>query len=327
VTHELRLHPLLGGWIIVCGKREKRPWRSGECPFCPGREETRGSWKVLALPNKFPALSPKAPAVLEEPFFKRSRAIGECEVIIETPRHEGDFSDLPIEQVALYIELLAERTRVLGSKPYIETVVPFKNKGALIGVSLTHPHSQIYAFPFIPPRIMKEIRSVQEFRKKHGENLFEKILKAELEDGSRIIYANKSFVLFMPFFTMWPYEMHIYPLKNPNSLTDLDREDAKLLGDAIRVAVSIYESLFGKDCAYMMIFHQAPVKGSYPDYRLHVEFYPPHFTANRIKYAAGIEWGAWVFTYDGIPEERASELRKAAKEVLSEVDHLGEVYG
>ncbi len=327
MIHELRRNPLLGGWIVVAGRREERPWRSGECPFCPGKEETKGSWKVLALSNKFPAFSPKAPEVVGEGLFKKAKAIGECEVIIEAPQHEGDFPDFPLEQVALYVRLLAERTRVLSSKPYVRCVVPFKNKGTLIGVSLTHPHSQIYALPFIPPRIMREIKSAEEFRRSRGGNLFEEILREELEDGSRIIYENDLFTLFMPFFAMWPYEMHVYPKSKIRSLADLSLAGQEMLADTIRIAVKTYENLFGRDCAYMMIFHQAPTYGDYPDYRLHLEFYTPHFTSDRIKYAAGIEWGAWIFTYDGVPEERAAELREAAKKAVRQLDHLGEVYG
>ncbi len=326
MSHEIRRNPLTESWIIVSGKRITRPWRSGKCPFCPGGEETSGDWKVLALPNKFPALSPDAPIIEEDKrLFYRFQAIGECEVIIESPQHEGDFPDFPITQVSLYIDLLAERTRILESKPYVKCVVPFKNKGSIIGVSLTHPHSQIYALPFIPPRIMKEIECIQKYRREYNRNLFEDILKNEQEEGARIIYENKLFIFFLPFFAMWPYEIHIYPKINVKSLTELDREEKLMLADIIRAAVAMYEEMFGEDCAYMMVIHQSPV-GEYHDYRLHIEFYSPHISRERIKYAAGIEWGAWVFTYDGIPEERARELKQAAREALKKIDHLGEVY-
>ncbi|MEM2189157.1 MAG: galactose-1-phosphate uridylyltransferase [Nitrososphaerota archaeon] len=327
MSHELRWNPLLRCWTIVAGRRIKRPWRSGKCPFCPGGEETAGSWRVLALPNRYPALSPNAPEVIGDDLFGKARALGECEVIIESPQHEGDFPDFPLDQVALYIELLAERTRILGSKPYIKCVVPFKNKGALIGVSLTHPHSQIYALPFIPPRIARELESTEDYGRRYGRSIFDDILARELEEGSRAIYENDSFIIFMPFFVMWPYELHVYPKINVTSLPELGRGDQEMLADAVRVAVGTYEELFGKDCAYMMIFHQAPTSGKYPDYRLHLEFYTPHFTSDRIKYAAGIEWGAWVFTYDGVPEERAEEVRAAARKALGKIDHLGRALG
>ncbi len=326
MSHEIRRNPLTGSWTIVSGKRVDRPWRSGECPFCPGREETMGEWKVLSLPNRFPALSPNAPWIDEGGrLFMKNQAIGECEVIVESPQHEGDFPDFSIEQVSLYVKLLSERTRILESKPYVKCVIPFKNKGSIIGVSLTHPHSQIYALPFIPPRIMKEIESAQRYRDGYDRNLFEDILRDELEEGTRIIYGNKSFLLFLPFFVMWPYEVHVYPKRNIKSLTELGQEDALMLADIIRVAVAMYEEMFGEDCAYMMIFHQSPI-GRYDDYRLHIEFYTPCISKDRIKYAAGIEWGAWIFTYDGVPEERVKELKQATRKIMENLDHLGEAF-
>jgi UDPglucose--hexose-1-phosphate uridylyltransferase len=207
----------------------------------------------------------------------------------------------------------------------VKCVIPFKNKGSIIGVSLTHPHSQIYALPFIPPRIMKEIESAQRYRDEYDGNLFEDILRNELEEGTGIIYGNKSFMLFLPFFVMWPYEVHVYPRRSIKSLNQLDQEDALMLADVIRVAVAVYEEMFGEDCAYMMVFHQSPV-GEYDDYRLHIEFYTPYISRDRIKYAAGIEWGAWIFTYDGVPEERVKELKQATWKIMKNLDHLGEAF-
>lgn len=322
--HELRWNPLLGCWIIVAEHRRGRPWHSTFCPFCPGGPETQGEWSVLALQNRYPALSLTPPRVDSgrRPFTK-SEALGVCEVVVETPLHEGDFQNIPLEQVSRYILLLGERTREIASNPVIEYVMPFKNKGVLIGVSLTHPHSQIYAFPFIPPRISREIESAVEYKRVYGANIFEDIVKMELLESKRIVYANDSFILLVPFYAMWPYEMHIYPLKDVKLLYELDKDLALLLADTIRIATAVYEELFGSEYAYMMVFHQAPVKPVSEEYRLHVEFYTPHLSKDRLKYAAGVEWGAWVFTYDGLPEDRAGELRKAATRVIGKLDSLG----
>ncbi|MBS7642527.1 MAG: galactose-1-phosphate uridylyltransferase [Candidatus Bathyarchaeia archaeon] len=324
--HELRWNPLLDCWIIVAGHRKGRPWHSTFCPFCPGGSETQGEWRVLALPNRYPALSLNPPKVDEgcEPFIK-SEALGVCEVVVETPVHEGDFQDIPLEQVSEYILLLGERTRDIASNPAIEYVMPFKNKGVLIGVSLTHPHSQIYAFTFIPPRIVREIESVIRYRRDYGRNLFEDIVEAEIRESKRIVYVNDEFILLLPFYAMWPYEMHIYPLRDVKLLYELDRYSALLLADTIRVATGVYEELFGSEYAYMMIFHQAPIKQVNKDYRLHVEFYTPHLSRDRLKYAAGVEWGAWVFTYDGVPEDRVGELREAARRIAGRLGSLGRI--
>jgi UDPglucose--hexose-1-phosphate uridylyltransferase len=324
--HELRWNPLLRCWIIVAGHRKGRPWHSISCPFCPGGSETQGEWDVLALPNRYPALSLTPPKVNvgRYPFIK-NEALGVCEVVVETPLHEGDFQNLTLEQVFKYILLLGKRTGEIASNPDIKYVMPFKNKGILIGVSLTHPHSQIYAFPFIPPRVSREIESALEYRRIYGGNIFEEIVRMELLESKRVVYINDGYVLLMPFYAMWPYEMHIYPLKDVKLLSELDESSALLLADTIRVATGVYEELFGSEYAYMMIFHQSPVKPVNEEYRLHVEFYTPHLSRDRLKYAAGVEWGAWIFTYDGLPEDRARELREAAMRVTSKLSGLGSV--
>jgi UDPglucose--hexose-1-phosphate uridylyltransferase len=232
---------------------------------------------------------------------------------------------MPLSQVSDFIRLLADRTKELASLRYVKHIMPFKNKGALIGVSLTHPHSQLYALPFVPPRISREIASVRRFTAKHHRNLFDAILESEIEDRSRLIYSNERFTVVLPFFGMWPFETHIYTSTPLRSLVDLDERSQLMLADAIRATTATYEEQFGRDCAYIMVFHQAPSKGDYRDYRLHVEFYTPHITRDRIKYAAGIEWGAGTFTYDGVPEERASVLRKGAQKALGKIESMGEV--
>jgi UDPglucose--hexose-1-phosphate uridylyltransferase len=325
LSHELRWNPLLSEWIIISGGRQERPWRQVYCPFCPGGSETQGEWNVLSMPNRFPALSPDAPEVSETSPYLKSRALGACEVVVETREHKGDFHNMPVKQVSHFIHLLADRTKQLGSLHYVKHVMPFKNKGALIGVSLTHPHSQLYALPFIPPRIQREIAAVKRFMTRHHRNLFDAILEWEIESRSRLIYSNERFTVVLPFFAMWPFETHVYTPMPLRSLTDLDERSQLMLADAIRVTTATYEEQFGKDCAYIMVFHQAPSKGDYRDYRLHVEFYTPHITPDRIKYAAGIELGAGTFTYDGVPEERASVLREAAGKALNKIECIGEV--
>jgi len=315
LTHELRWNPLLGSWIVVAGHRIKRPWRKGECPFCPGGPETGGEWTVLSIPNKYPSLSPDAPEVCSESYlFKKERAQGICEVIIETTSHEGDFHTIPLQNVMEYLKLLGERTVELAKYSFIRYVLPFKNKGKIIGVSLTHPHSQIYALPIIPYRVAREITMVKKFRKNHDLNLFEEIYQNEAKEGKRILYENELFMLLLPYYAMWPYELHIYPKKAFHLLSDLKKEDRRELAKAIMVATAVYSKMFGNEYSYIMMFHQAPVKGEYPDYWLHVEFYTPHLSRERLKYPAGIEWGGWIFTYDGVPEERLHELKSILNE-------------
>jgi len=311
---------------VVSGHRKKRPWRTGRCPFCPRQSGIRNQ-EVFALPNKFPALTIDAPIVSEKSPYRKSRAQGVCEVIVESRRHEGDFHNFTLEGVSRYIQFLGQRSVELGSMPFIRQVMPFKNKGTTIGVSMTHPHSQIYATPFVPPRIRKEITAARRYEARRRQNLFDAILEREIKDQIRVVYRNQRFVLFVPTFAMWPYEMHVYGSRPVRGLGELDSEGALMLADTIRVATATYERHFGRDYAYMMIFHQAPSRGEVPSYRLHVEFYCPQMARGRMKYAAGIEWGAGTFTYDGSPEERASELRATAAKAVKDIKHLGRPEG
>jgi UDPglucose--hexose-1-phosphate uridylyltransferase len=323
MSQELRWNPLLEEWVAVSGKRKERPWRRGRCPFCPGRPGTEGDWEVLALPNKFPVFSYDAPRARGIRPYLRSRAQGRCEVIVESREHRGDFQDLPLERVSKYVKLLGERSAELGSLPFVRQVVPFKNKGALVGVSMTHPHSQVYATPFVPPRIRKELDSARRYEARHGRNLFEMMLERELNERTRVIYRNEKFVLLVPFFAMWPYEMHVCCSAAVRGLGELDAEGDLMLADAIRIATATYEKCLGSDYAYMMVFHQAPSKEKHPEYRLHVEFYSPQLEHGRTKYAAGIEWGAGTFTYDGVPEDNAAELKRASLKAMKGTEHLG----
>ncbi|MGC9096009.1 MAG: galactose-1-phosphate uridylyltransferase [Infirmifilum sp.] len=322
--NELRWNPLIGSWIIVSSKRAVRPWRQVEkCPFCPGSEETGVGWDVLVLDNRFPALRVDAVASRgSRGLYKVERAYGYSKVVVETPDHEGDLDTIPFVNLIKYLRVIADLTEKHCGDPKIEYVLPFRNKGEVIGVSLTHPHSQVYVLPFIPPRVKRELSMIKEHREKTGSCLLCDILKAEESDGERILYSNSHFTAFLPFFAMWPYEVHIYPQRHVGSLPQLDPEELQSLADAIRMVVGAYNRLFGFSLPYIMVFHQSPCRDS-GEFHFHVEFYPVHRSQDKLKYPAGIEWGGWIFTYDGLPEERAGELRKAFQRALVDFETKG----
>lgn len=317
---ELRWNPLLGEWVIVAAHRQFRPWQPKTvCPFCPSSKEAKEKWDVLVLSNKFPSLVENPPPPFSSPIlpYKVEKAYGICEVIVETPKHEGDLCDLTQENVKRLIDIFTERYWKLGSKSFVKYVFIFRNKGAAIGVSLHHPHSQIYAFPFIPPRIEKELKSSSEYYDRYNRCLFCDVLKAEKEDGKRILYESKYTVAFVPYSAMWPYEIHVYPKRHLGSLLEMSEEERNDLAWILRVVTATYNSLFGFSLPYIMVFHQIPTDNkNYGFYHMHIEFYPPNRDRDKLKYAAGVEWGAGVFIYDRKPENRAEELRKACKEAI-----------
>lgn len=336
--NEIRWNPLLKQWIIVAGHRSKRPWRPEEsgkhfCPFCPGAPETKdlGEWDVIVLPNKYPALTPNPPKPRDpgSSLFRVGEARGVCEVLVETPKHEGDLYDLSLEHMVKVINMFREEYEKLSRLPYVEYVAEFRNKGKEIGVSLTHPHSQIYALPFIPPKIIAEIESFREYYEETGRCLLCDILAEERRLGKRIVYVNKLFTVLLPYYAMWPYEVHVIPHKHLGSLMDFSDEDSLYLADALRIVTATYNVLLEKDAPYIMVFHQNPTKKKFDYYHMHIEFYQPYREKNKLKYAAGIEWGFGVFTYDGVPEEKAAELKKACSEAIDKrLDKvLGECIG
>lgn len=322
--NELRWNPLIGSWIVVSSKRKGRPWREGACPFCPGAPETGFNWRVLSLNNRFPALRLDArTSRSSRDIYLVKPAYGYCKVVVETPEHQGDLDVIPFDDLKLYINELIKETRELCSDPNIQYVMPFRNKGEEIGVSLIHPHSQIYALPFVPPRIRVEMRNMEKFWKERGECLLCKILSLEMDEKERVLYLNDSFTAFLPFFAMWPYEVHVYARRHLGCLCELDEKEVEDLADAIKVVTSMYNSLFDFSLPYMLVFHQKPCKVSADYYHFHLEYYPIHRDRDKLKFAAGIEWGAWTFTYDSLPEEKASELKAALSKGLEKLSSSG----
>jgi len=314
---ELRYNPLTGQWIMVSAVRRNRPWRPRDfCPFCPGTEETSYGWEVLLLPNRFPMLSFDAPKPEQEEFYIKARAIGQCSVIVETPEHElRDLDELPKEQIIKVVELWKEATAKLMENPRVAYLAIFRNKGEEIGVSLTHPHGQLYALPFIPLKARLKIKNSRKYFHRHGECLFCRILEEESK-GERLIYENENFAAFMPFFANWPFEVHVYPKRHVQWLTQLTPKESEDLGEILRVVTGTLNTLFERQMPYVMNVYQAPFKGNYPFYHLHIEFYPLLREKEKLKYAAGIEMGTWEFTYDGVPEENAQKLREACRKWL-----------
>jgi len=312
---ELRLDPILREWIIVSGERERRPvLPKGSCPFCPGGEETPGTgWKVLSLPNRFPALlvDPPSPDVKSDGLYRCKPAKGVCDVIVYTPQHDTSLAKLSVEHIRLVIDLWTQRFEELGSRDCVKYVFIFENKGRVIGVTLDHPHGQIYAFPFIPPLIKRELSSGKRHWKRTEKCLFCRIIEMEKKDALRMVCENEDFICFLPFFAHWPYGVHIYPKRHLQALTDLAEKERDMFALILKEVLTKFDNLFGVSFPYMMVLHQRPTDGRlYPYYHLHVEFYPPYREKDKIKYFASVETGAGTVTFDYRPESKAKELRE-----------------
>jgi UDPglucose--hexose-1-phosphate uridylyltransferase len=321
----VRWHPFRAEWVAYAGHRQERtflppPDYDPLAPTRPGGEPTElppGDWEVAVFENRFPSLRLGAPAP-EPSIVETGRGTGVCEVVVYTQERDGSLGDLSLSRVELLLEVWGDRTRELGARPEIRYVMPFENRGIEVGATLSHPHGQIYAYPFVPPIPATEQREERRHREAHGEGLLASHIGAELKSGARIVYAGDSAVAFVPAFARYPYEIWVAPRAPVPTLDALDRPTRADLARALRVTVRAYDALFGKPFPYVMVFHQAPTDGvPHPEAHLHAEFYPPYRTATKLKYLAGTEIGAGLFTNDSIPEAKAAELQAAAASVAA----------
>jgi len=309
----IRRNLMLGEWVIVTPKRSGRPFQDPKqtCPFCPGRKETDGDWEVLTLDNKYAALSPECDYFpLDDEVVMETSGFGYCKVIVHSRNHNRQFEDMSDAECT---KVFQEYTRVfkdLDARDGIQYVLQFENRGKSIGVSLNHPHSQVYALPFIPPRIEKEVEQFSRLWQREERCLLCDLLDNELKSGERIIHENDSFVSLVPFGARMPYEVHLYPREHVSSLADLEGKLSEL-GQIVQDTVRRYSRVF-EETAYVMVLHTRPSREKHPYWHFHVELYPPWRDRTRLKYLAGVETGGWTYTNDSLPEEKARELREAA---------------
>lgn len=322
LVSELRWHPILEEWVITATHRQDRTFLPPDdyCPLCPTQpgafptEIPSEDYQIVAFENKFPSLKHPAPepAVEETSLYKVRPGDGICEVVCYTPRHNGTLTDATPEEMRNLVDVWTDRFQDLGSRDFIDYVLIFENKGQMIGVTLNHPHGQIYAFPFIPPKIQKELDSSAKHMDRTGRCLFCDIIQEELTDGRRIVAENESFVAAIPFFARLPYEVYIFSRKHHETMLTFDESERNDFAGILRTILQKYDNLWDMSLPYMMIMHQAPTDGrDYGYYHFHVEFHPPHRTKQKLKYLAGCETGAGSYINDTLAEEKAAELRAA----------------
>ncbi len=314
---ELRWHPLLGEWVATATQRQDRTFFPPEdyCPLCPTRpgkfptEIPAANYDMVVFENKFPSLRrvPPPPAVEGTPLEPVEPARGECEVVVYTSDHHATLAAAPVTRIEHLVRVWRDRTRALQARDDIVHVFPFENKGEAIGVTLSHPHGQIYAYPFVPPVLRREIAQATAHRETTGRCLFCDVRDREIEDGRRMLATEAGWVAYVPFFARYPYETHLVATRCARSLTALDDAEVRGLARILKRVLVGFDALFNVSFPYIMAIHQAP-KTDDP-YHVHIEFYPPMRTATKLKYLAGSEAGAGMFIDDTLAEEKAEELR------------------
>lgn len=324
---ELRWNPLLRTWTMVASNRKFRPTMPKDwCPFCPGPDsKVPADFDVYKYDNDFPALSlqPDAPSVKGTELYKTMENYGKCEVILYSPEHHAKFYDLSEEHIVKLLNLLVDRFNELKKDERIKYIFPFENKGEAVGVTMPHPHGQLYAYPFVPQKIQVELASSEAYYEEHQQCLFCAMNKEEQEEKVRIVGENDSFLAYIPFFTDYPYGVFIVAKRHITTLAECTVEEKADLAHMLKTLTKAFDLLFDAPFPYMMVYHQSPVNS--PDYEkakdyyhFHMEFYPPFREANKIKFYASSEMGAWAAANTSAVEETAPVLAALYKQVEEE---------
>lgn len=313
-TSEIRRDPLLGDSVAIASHRQGRTYHppADECPLCPSEGERLSevpdtSYDVVVFENRFPSLAGDA---------------GRCEVVCFTSDHDASFADLSERQARLVLDAWTDRTSELSHLPSVEQVFCFENRGAEIGVTLQHPHGQIYAYPFTTPRTALTLRQVAAHKEATGgENLFDAVLERELADR-RIVLEGEHWVAFVPYAAHWPYEVHLYPRRRVPDLLGLDEAARTEFPQVYLELLRRFDRIFGEGeppTPYIAAWHQAPFGApaesdgvTRDDFALHLELFTIRRTSGKLKFLAGSESGMNVFINDVPPERAAERLREVA---------------
>lgn len=320
-TARMRQDVLTGDWVSIAEARQNRVFlppaaQDPLAPSTPGNpSEVPSNYDVAVFENKTPSFGPlltddNAPtglAELGDIGLERTRtSVGRCEVVCFSPDHEGSFATQTVVRARTVIEAWAERTHALTGMKGIEQVFPFENRGEAIGVTLRHPHGQIYAYPYVTPRTQRVLASVAAY----GSTLFADILASELA-GPRVVLRGNYWTAFVPFAARWPVEVHMLPNRHLPDFAATTLAERDELAVLYRQLLRGIDALYPEPTPYIAAWHQAPVRVGRADIRLMLQVTSPQRSADKLKYLAGSEaaMGAWIG--DVAPEQAATAIRAA----------------
>ncbi|NUT35536.1 MAG: galactose-1-phosphate uridylyltransferase [Hamadaea sp.] len=321
---QLRFDPLTEEWIAIAGSRQGRPMLppSTECPLCPSKpgnltEIPADDYDVVVFENRFPSFSTTAAAAHPAPSSRPGDypvvrpGEGRCEVVCFTPDHDSSFGRLSESRVRLVLDALALRTAELSAHPGVEQVFCFENRGVEIGVTLHHPHGQIYAYPYVTPKTERYLAAARKHRERTGRNLYADVLAAELADGQRVIAENEHWVAFVPAAARWPYEVHVAPRRQAADLAELTDEERAAAAPMWLSVVRAFDALFDTAMPYIAAWHQAPIRVDRELGYLHLQIFSIRRAPGKLKYLASSESAMGAFVNDIAPEDAAAALRAA----------------
>jgi UDPglucose--hexose-1-phosphate uridylyltransferase len=328
-----RLNLLTGQWVLVSPHRAKRPWQGQvekvaaevlpaydpTCYLCPGNQRNTGQMNppytgTYVFDNDFAALLPPETESAPENssgLFTAEAETGLCRVVCFSPRHDLTLAEMPLEDVEAVVRTWTEQTLELGSKDFIQYVQVFENRGATMGASNPHPHSQIWTTGHVPNEPAAELQRQDAYLKEHGTCLLCDYIAAERSSGERVVASNEHFTAVVPFWAIWPFEVLLVAHRHAGSLADLTPAEVTGLADIMRQVNTRYDNLFEVSFPYSMGFHQAPTDGQvYPGQHLHAHYYPPLLRSATVrKFMVGFEL-LGMPQRDITPETAAARLRE-----------------
>ena len=309
---EMRQDELTGEWIAMAAHRQGRAFLPPKefCPLCPttsdfGTEIADSNFEVVVFENRSPAFS--APS--DELPVETIQASGRCEVVVFSDTHEGSFGSLDLEQMRTVMSAWIDRTREISKLPYVEQVFAFENRGEEVGVTLNHPHGQIYSYPFITPRAAKMLQVAQEHFDRTGTPLISSIIQRELQDQVRVITQNEHWIAYVPFAARYPFEIHVAPKIFVADLAELSDTVADAFPEIAKEVLLRLDGVFGIPMAYIAAWHQAPVRTGRDVLGLHWQITSVRRAPGKLKYLAGSESAMGAFIMDLKPEQSAGQLR------------------
>ena len=317
-TAELRYDPLSAEWITVASHRQQRAFLPPKhaCPLCPTSEsnpsELPDQFDVAVFENKGPAFGPSAGKIehpdLKSPFGFATTAHGRCEVVVFSPEHKGSLGSMPVSRIETVIGAWQDRTRELQALNGVVQVFPFENRGEDIGVTLHHPHGQIYSYPFVTPKTTKLIKSVDG----HGGDFFGDLLAFEAASERKVL-ETENFVAYVPFAARWPIELHLMPKRQVADLSELIEPEVSELADAYKRMLQGLDDFYERTTPYISAWHQAPMIENRERIRLMLQITSPLRAPDKLKHLAGSESAMGAFVGDVAPEATAARLREVIK--------------
>ncbi|MEY4985909.1 MAG: hypothetical protein RLZZ359_795 [Actinomycetota bacterium] len=317
---EMRLDSLTGDWISIAAARNGRAFLppAHQCPLCPttadNPSELPDNFDVAVFENKSPAFGPDL-LETDDPGYANGKSIelgstrksvGRCEVVVFGPEHLGALGSMSVSRVRTVIEAWAQRTEALQALPGVRQVFPFENRGQEIGVTLHHPHGQIYSYPYVTPRTVKLLSSIA----KYGADLFQKTLEFE-QASDRVLIAGAHFTAYVPFAARWPIEIHLLPHRHVQHFGQLTVEERDELAGIYRQLLAAMDKIYETPTPYIAAWHQAPLVDGGENVRLQLQITSPRRAADKLKFLAGSESAMGAFIGDVAPEVAAQMIRKA----------------